>query len=157
SADGIISIDESQRITLFNEGAEAIFGYPKAEAIGASIDLLIPKRFRSAHHAHVREFLAGAQSTRRMRSTAIFGRRKSGEEFPADAVISRFELGGKRIMTVAIRDISEQKRFESEQRFLGELGTVLASTLDYAETLGNIVRMAVRDLADFCIVDVVED
>src|SRR5262249_21663555 len=45
SADAIICIDESQRITLFNEGAEKIFGYSKTEMIGAPIDLLIPERF----------------------------------------------------------------------------------------------------------------
>src|SRR5262249_24341993 len=36
SPDAIISIDENQRITLFNEGAEKMFGYSKAETIGAS-------------------------------------------------------------------------------------------------------------------------
>ena len=41
--------------------------------------------------------------------------------------------------------------------FLAELGSVLASTLNYADTLGNIVRMAIRDFADFCVVDIVEE
>ena len=53
SADAIISIDENQRITLFNEGAEKIFGYSKAEAIGASLHILIPERFRAIHREHV--------------------------------------------------------------------------------------------------------
>jgi PAS domain S-box-containing protein len=157
SADAIISIDDHQRITLFNEGAEKIFGYSKAEVLGTSLDFLIPERFRAAHHGHVEKFTAAPESARRMgeRGAAIFGRRKNGEEFPADVAISKIEVGGKRIMTVALRDITEQKRIESEQRFLAEVGAVLASTLDYEDTLTNVVRLTVRDLADFCRVDVI--
>src|SRR4029453_12526337 len=53
SADAIISVDAEQRITLFNEGAEKIYGYSEAEAIGASLDMLIPERFRAVHRQHV--------------------------------------------------------------------------------------------------------
>jgi PAS domain S-box-containing protein len=49
SADAIISIDEQQRISLFNEGAERMFGHSQAEALGAPLDLLIPERFRAVH------------------------------------------------------------------------------------------------------------
>jgi signal transduction histidine kinase len=52
---------------------------------------------------------------------------------------------------------SERKRIENEQTFLAEVGSVLSSTLDYEDTLRNIMRLAVRDLADFCRVDVVEE
>jgi len=91
------------------------------------------------------------------RETAIFGLRKNGEEFPADAAISKLDVGGKCIMTVALRDITDQKRIENEQRFLADVGAVLTSTLDYESTLRNIAQLAVRDLADLCIIDVVQE
>jgi PAS domain-containing protein len=47
SADAIISVDEDQRITIFNHGAEEIFGYTRKEAIGAPLDMLIPERLRA--------------------------------------------------------------------------------------------------------------
>ena len=53
AADAIISIDEQQRITIFNRGAEQIFGYTEAEAVGAPLDTLIPARFRAIHRLHV--------------------------------------------------------------------------------------------------------
>src|SRR6516164_2319974 len=89
--------------------------------------------------------------------SAIFGlrNRKNGQEFPADAAISRLEVGGKRILTVVLRDITDQKRIENEERFLADVGAVLASTLNYEDTLVNIAQLAIRDLADFCSVDVV--
>jgi PAS domain S-box-containing protein len=54
-----------------------------------------------------------------------------------------------------IEDITERKRTEREQRFLAEAGAVLASSLDYAQTLSTLGKMVVRDFADWCIVDVV--
>ncbi len=154
----IISIDEQQRITLFNEGAARIFGWSKTEAIGAPLDIVIPERLRERHRREVEAFTRGDEVSRRMgqRTTAITGLRKNGEEFPAAASISKLEVAGKRILTVAMRDVTDEKRTESEQRFLAEVGAVLGSTLDYEKTLTNIVALAVRDLADFCVIDLVE-
>jgi PAS domain S-box-containing protein len=160
SADAIISIDGAQRITMWNAGAEAIFGYSRAEAIGAPLEMLIPARCRAVHRTHVENFAAGQAIGRKMndRRGPIFGLRKNGEEFPADAAISKLEVGGERILTAALRDITEQKRTEKEQRFLSELGLLLATTtLDYEETLSKIVHMAVREFADLCIVDLMGD
>jgi signal transduction histidine kinase len=52
----------------------------------------------------------------------------------------------------------EQGRDEQgAQRVLAEVGTLLVSSLDYEETLAGIAELAVRSLADFCIIDIVED
>lgn len=159
AADAIISIDNDQRIALFNEGAERIFGYSRAEAIGSPLGILIPERFRAIHRQHLERFASGDQSSRRMgeRGAAILGLRKNGEEFPADAAISKLEVGGERILTVALRDVTDAKRFESDQKLLADIGPVLSGTLDYEETLTTLAQLAVREVADFCIVDVVED
>lgn len=159
SADAIISIDEDQRITLFNEGAERIFGYAKSEVLGASLGVLLPERLRAIHRQHVAGFTASPVASRRMgeRGIEILGRRKNGEEFPADASLSKLELGGKRILTVAVRDVTEQQRTERDQRLLAEVGAVFSSTLDYEATLTTIARSVVRELADLCIVDLIEE
>ncbi len=158
SADALISVDEDHRITMFNEGAEKIFGYSKAEAIGASLDTLIPDRFRLAHRRHVERFEQGDEVARRMgqRTTTVFGLRKNGNEFPADAAISRLEVSGKKILTVALRDITEEKRIENEQKFLAEAGQLLATSLDYEQTVSHLAELAVRNIADLCIVEIVE-
>ncbi|MGE3759723.1 MAG: PAS domain S-box protein [Pseudobdellovibrionaceae bacterium] len=122
SPDAIISVDESQRITLYNEGAQKIFGYSKEEAIGQSLDILIPERFRATHRQIVNRFANGEQVARHVgeQDKGIFGLRKSGEEFPAEAAISKLEIGGKRILTVALHDVTEQKRIEKELKSLVE-------------------------------------
>jgi PAS domain S-box-containing protein len=56
SPEAVIVLDGAQRITLFNEGAERIFGYTAAEAVGKPIDILIPAPAREVHREHVRSF-----------------------------------------------------------------------------------------------------
>jgi PAS domain S-box-containing protein len=157
SADAIVSVDDHQRITMFNEGAENIFGHSRKDAIGAPLDILIPERLRAEHRAMLERFASGPDTARRMgtQRTPIFGLRKDGTEFPADAAISRLEVGGKRILTVTVRDITEQKRIEHDQTFLADIGLVLTTSLDYEETLQRIASLAVRDVADICIIDIV--
>ena len=46
SADAIISVDERRAITEWTEGAENIFGYSRAEALGTSLEALLPERHR---------------------------------------------------------------------------------------------------------------
>jgi len=159
SADAIISIDEEQRITIFNDGAEQVFGYSKAEAIGTPLGNLMPERFRQTHRQHVERFASGAVTARRMgdRLTTIAGLRKNGEEFPAEAAISRLQVGDKTILTVAMRDITERKRFEKEQQLLAEAGAVLGASLDYDQTLANLARLVVQNFADWCAVDVMDE
>ncbi len=121
SADAIISIDETQKIILFNEGAEQIFGFSAAEALGRSLDILLPERFRGHHHGHVREFGAGQDRARRMgHRRAISGLRKNGEEFPAEASISKYSVGDSVVYNVVLRDMTEQRRAADQMQLLYE-------------------------------------
>jgi PAS domain-containing protein len=64
--DAIISVDDSQRILIFNPAAERMFRCPAAEAIGQPLERFMPERFRDAHADHVREFGETRQTTRAM-------------------------------------------------------------------------------------------
>jgi PAS domain S-box-containing protein len=111
AADAIISLDREQCITLFNDGAERIFGYERAEVLGEPLDMLLPERFRTSHAEHVRRFGAAGNVARPMaQRREIFARRKDGTEFPAEASISHIEIAGERIYSVVLRDVSENKR-----------------------------------------------
>ncbi len=122
AADAIISVDESHRITLFNKGAEEIFGYAAHEILGAPLDALIPERFRPNHSAHIQQFAESGMIARRMgERREIYGLRKGGIEFPAEASISKIEVEGGWVFTVVLRDISDRKRLEEERSRLLEL------------------------------------
>ncbi|MFY0569716.1 ATP-binding protein [Archangium lansingense] len=157
AADAILAIDEAQRITIFNSGAEAIFGYGASEVLGQPLDMLLPERFRASHRHFIQTFIAGTVDARRMgERRPIFGLRKNGEEFPAEAAVSKLRLEGRLILTVILRDISAQKRVEEEQRFLVKAGELLSSSLDPEQTLSSVAQLAVQSLADWCIVNLVE-
>lgn len=158
SADAIMSVDGAGNITIFNAGAEEIFGYSRAEVLGRPLDLLIPERFRDIHRRHVAAFATEKVAARKMgeRLASIKGRRKNGEEFSADASISNLKVGDEKLLTVVLRDVTERERLENEQRNLAEMGVVLARTLDYQETLAAVARIAVKAFADWCVVEMIE-
>jgi len=111
--DAIISIDNNQRITLFNQGAERIFGYSAQEAIGEPLDLIIPWRYIKTHRQLVANFGSSPSHSRRMgERREIYGRRKDGTEFPAEASISKLDLGEEKVYTVFLQDITERKQVD---------------------------------------------
>src|SRR5512140_2956838 len=160
AADAIISVDEDQRITICNAGAEKIFGYAKAEVIGRDLGMLIPDRFRDVHRGHLAALLAiegGVSRQAGARDATLVALRKGGEEFPAEAAISKLELGHRKLLTVALRDVTEHRRIEMEHAVLAEAGAVLSSSLNYAQTLKSIAELVVRHAADLCVVDMIEE
>jgi PAS domain S-box-containing protein len=144
--DAIISIDSHQRILLFNQGAEKIFGYDKNEVIGKALDLLLPRRFAQAHRGHIEAFAKSPEISRTMgQRRELFGARKDGHEFPAEASISKLDLGGELIFTVILRDITERKRGAealraSEHLARGQLDA-LTHTLDSLAEESNPDRL----------------
>ena len=60
-------------------------------------------------------------------------------------------------MQASSRNITERKQVEEEQRFLAEAGEILAASLDYETTLASLARLAVPEIADWCLVDIICD
>ena len=155
--DAIITIDVDQRILHFNRGAERIFGYPAAEAIGAPLAMLLPERFRGSHGAMVRGFAGTPEPARPMADRReLFGLRRDGTEFPAEASISKLAMpDGALVFTVLLRDISGRKADEqSAQRFAGAVA-VLGETLDLGGTERSVVQLPIPWLADGAFLDLV--
>lgn len=113
--DGIITMNQEQRINLFNSAAETIFGYPLDEVVGESITLLIPDRFRARHSEYVQKFSRSPIESREMKErSVIYGLRKDGTEFPAEITISKIDVDGETEFTAIIRDVSERVRLLTE-------------------------------------------
>lgn len=114
AADAVISVDESQRIVLFNQGAERIFGYKVAEVQGQPLNLLLPPYAVTSHSRHIAQFRAAPENARQMGERGqIYGRRKDGSVFPAEASISRVQIGGRITYTAILRDITAAREAEA--------------------------------------------
>jgi PAS domain S-box-containing protein len=157
AADAIISVGEDQRIIHFNRGAERIFDWPAAEVLGKPLDILLPERHVANHAAHVRGFGRAPETSRQMADRReIFGRRRDGSEFPAEASISKLvQPSGDRIYTVSMRDISERRQREEAQRRFSEAVDELGQTLEVEATERSIVQLPVPWLGDGAILSTV--
>jgi len=118
-AEGIVSIDETLRIVLFNPAAEQMFGRSGEQMNGQPLIALIPERFRAQHEDHIRKFAATGQTNRAMgKYGLIYGLRASGEEFPIEATISQTGASPNKLLTVILRDVTERLRAEEAIRRL---------------------------------------
>jgi len=147
--DAMISVDEAQRIVLFNRAAEQVFGRPRAAVLGQRLDLLIPERYRGAHREHIERFGRTAITSRGMGSqTVLHGLRADGGEFPIEASISQHEEDGRKLYTVILRDVTERVRGErllarSEARLRG----ILDSAMDAIITVDSRQRVVLFNQA----------
>jgi len=112
--DAVITVDEEQKIVLFNRAAEQLFRIRREEILGSALDRLMPARFRSSHRGHIENFGRTGTTSRRMGDTTTLWalRADTGEEFPIEASISQASEGGRRYFTVILRDITTRKQSE---------------------------------------------
>lgn len=111
--EGVITTDETQTIVMANPAAARMFR--TEDLLGASLETLIPKRFRKQHNRDVVAFGAGGVAQRQMgHRPDVTGVRADGEEFPIDATISLVEVGGLRLFTAVLRDMTEEREAERE-------------------------------------------
>ena len=133
--------------------------------LGYERDELLSKTVADIVHPEDLPRLAAVRATLLSPGKANTGewrhRRKDGTVVTVE-VSSNILPGGRwqafaRDITERKRAVAERKRIEDEQRFLAEAGALLATSLDYEQTLTTLGQLMVRDFADWCIVDVVED
>ncbi len=128
--DAVITVDEEQRVVLFNAAAEKAFLWPRGAVLGQPLDMLLPQRLHAAHRGHIERFAGTGVSSRRMgEATHLVGLRANGQEFPVEATISQLSENGRRLFTVILRDVTERQR---AQDLLSQSEARLRSILDSA-------------------------
>ena len=137
--DPIVSIDDAQRVVLFNAAAEQAFGWPRAAVIGQPLDMLIPARHRAGHRAHVDAFAGTGVTSRRMGGARpLVALRADGTEFPIEASISQHVDGDRNVLTAILRDVTarvqgEERLARSEARLRGILDSAMDAIITVDE------------------------
>jgi PAS domain S-box-containing protein len=111
ATDAILSIDENQKIVLFNNAATRIFGYQRKEILGKDLNILIPPQYGD-HGRFVKGFLEKRVPRIMGKTLSLKALRKNGEEFPIELGLSHLEMDQGVTFTAIVRDVSEQKRME---------------------------------------------
>ena len=154
----VISIDGSGRVTDWNPAAEGTFGWTREQAVGQEMAaLIVPPSLRAAHRAGLQRYLETGEGRVLGRRLEMRALRADGTEFPVELTITRVPVAGPPTFTGYVRDISDRRRAEEAQRVLNEASRVLVSTLDGDEALGALTRIVVPALADWCVVDMIDD
>ena len=145
--DAVITVDEEQKIVLFNRAAEQLFGVRREGAIGSSLERFIPGRFRAEHRHHIERFGSTGVTSRRMGDiTTLWALRGDGTEFPIEASISQATEAGRRYYTVILRDITLRKQHEDElKRREQELRDLSARVLEAREEEKTLIARELHD------------
>ncbi len=115
---GLLMVDARGRIVLVNREIERLFGYPRDELLGESVDLLVPEAFRE-NHARFRDTFLGDAQTRAMGAGRdLYGKRKDGTEVPVEIGLNPLETEEGMFVLASVVDITQRKQHERERREL---------------------------------------
>ncbi len=114
ASEAIIVTNNDGNIVVFNTKAQEIFGYTSEEALGHTVEFLLPERFRT-DHVHHRHHYRHEPMNRPMKvSKELQALRKDGSIFPIEAGLGTVDTQHGRFVITFITDITEQKQAQDE-------------------------------------------
>ncbi|MDY0008643.1 MAG: ATP-binding protein [Bdellovibrionales bacterium] len=111
--DGAITTNADGIIENYNKASERIFGYTAQEAIGKSIEALMPERFTGTTGQYQISAYLGIGEDDSLLMRELEGRRKDGSAFPIEASVAKIDIDGQVAYTGIVRDITERKEIET--------------------------------------------
>ncbi len=145
-------VDRDDRYRFVNRTYEEWLGVVPGSLLGTQCLALQPE-LRAGIEPHVRAALAGEQQEYEARAFLPQGPRDAHIQY----VPHRDREGACSGFVVLLQDITERKRQDERVQFLAEATATLASSLDYLQTLQAVMRLAVPRVADWSLVDLVQE
>ena len=115
AGDAIIVADVHGRIVLWNPAAERLFGFTAAEAVGRSLDLIIPERFRERHWTGYRTVMATGQTRYGTQVLRVPALRKDGQRLSIAFTVALLRAVDGRLTGIAAIVRDDTERWQEEQ------------------------------------------
>jgi PAS domain S-box-containing protein len=149
---GVFMLTPSGNVASWNPGAERMKRYKEEEVIGAPLSMFFPPEQVKKGLPEQLIQRAVAEGRAEYEGWML---RKGGVPFWASVVLSAVmaEDGHLLGLSNVAKDQTERMRAERSMSFLAEVGRVLAGSLDYQTTLDRVAQLAMRELAQACIVE----
>lgn len=119
-SEGVIIVNEQQQIVDANISAANMFGYEREELLEKPLNLLIPKKYKGEHHAHVSGFMEKQESRQMGHGRDLHGARKDGSTFPVEAGLNPFSVKENNYVMALVIDITIRKQQEAKIQELYE-------------------------------------
>ena len=113
AVDGVVCADVSGRISFWNPACHTLFGWTAEEAIGRSLDLIVPEEHRAAHHGGFARFMTGGAPKLIGRAVEVPAVRKDGSELTIELTLAAWSEVGRPVVGAIIRDVTQRKLAEA--------------------------------------------
>lgn len=129
SADAMIAADSDGKIILWNQAAERLFGHSESEALGNSLDLIIPERFRERHWHGYRQVMQTGETRYAPGTLRVPARHKDGRTISIAFTVTLIPLLGSddKLIFAIIRD--ETDRWQEERALRQQLSKLQATKI----------------------------
>lgn len=151
--DALILIDEHGIILSFSAAAEKMFGYTEQEVMGENVSMLMPSPDRERHDRYMRDYVETGVRKIIGIGRVTTGRRRDGNTFPMELSVGEAWVGGRRVFTGFIHDITQQQeaefRFHELQSELAHVGR-LTELGTLASSLAHELNQPLTAIASYC-------
>lgn len=140
--DAMVIVNSDGFIELANAQSEKIFGYPRFELVGQSVEILVPDSVRGTHGEHLRGYFRNPRARAMGAGLDLMALRRDGTQFPVEISLSPLDGPDGTSVTAAIRDVSERKLVARQ------LGEKIDELRHSNESLEQFAHIASHDLQE---------